>query len=315
VSITTEQAGKLSHCLPIEEHQFMIRIARIFVLLLLGLIAFSLLPAADAATISTLSVTCTRTRVEGSTEVRARYVRVQVTLASDLSRTLVTEVVRVGRDRNYSASLTYPRQPQNTLLIISVGEWDGSQYLRPATLLSSACNRHGGSQPTPAPSPTIIMPPFTPTPIETTPAPTLNFTPAPTMPYTPTPIDTTPPPTGEYAPAPTPTPVLGDFYTQQWTITPTLMYDSCGIAPTYNSFTATFVYDLSWTLVGVGYGTNMHYWMSPPVTGPYIGQTTVGDALYTLDLFFDGPDVVVAFESVTQGGCSWQYRWDGVKQS
>jgi hypothetical protein len=292
----------------------MIRIVRVFVLLLVSIVIFSLLPAADAATITNLSVTCARTRVEGDTEVRSRYVRVQVSLASDLSQTLATQVVRVGRDRHYSASLNYHRQPENTLLVVSVGEWDGSQYLRPATLVSAACNRHGGTQPTPPPTPTIIMPPATPTPIGATPIPTMAFTPVPTLEFTPTQVETTPPPTGEYTPAPTPTPVLGDFYNLQWAITPTLMYDSCGIAPANAPFTAQFVYDTSWTLVGVGYGFDMHYWMSPPVTGPYIGQTTVGDALYTLDLFFDTPDVVVAFESVTQGDCHWQYRWDGVKQ-
>jgi hypothetical protein len=290
----------------------MVRITRILALaLLLGALILALLPNAQAATISSLRATCTRTRVEGFTEVRSRYVRVQVTLASDLSHVLATKVERIGRNQHYNVSLNYPRQPENTRLIVSVGEWDGSQYLLPATLIGIDCNRHGGitsptpvptptpfdatplptwtpSEPTPFPTPTLVEPPFTPTPYE--------------PPFTPTP----------YEPPATPTPVLGDFYTQEWAITPTLMYDSCNIAPPNSAFNAWLVFDTTWLLVGVGYG-DMHYWMSPPVTGPYIGQTTVGDALYTLDLFLNMPDSLTAFESVTQGDCIWQYRWDGVK--
>ncbi|MFN8371408.1 MAG: hypothetical protein U0694_00815 [Anaerolineae bacterium] len=346
-------------------------------MLLLALWALSLLPAVDAAAVSSLRVTCVRTRIEGVTEVSARYVRVQVTLASDLTNVLASRVVRVGRNQRFSATLNYPRQREGTLLVVSAGEWDGSQYLRPATISSAACSSSGNTTPTVPPPPTLFptptwVPTLPPTPqngiayftadrtsIEEGGCVTLSYWVVGAQSVTlfgsnwtgqpevindnPNQRIVCPSAAGGYVPGqpvtytlnavlldgssvsasvtiqvgtlptPAPTPVLGDFYTLQWAITPTLMYDTCGIAPAQTSFTATLVYDTSWTLVGVGYGSNMHYWMSPPVTGPYLGQTSVGDTQYTLDLYFNASDVLVAFEAVTRGTCIWQYRWDGTK--
>jgi hypothetical protein len=149
-------------------------VAALIALCLVGLIVQTV----NAATITNLTVTCRRTTIEGSIEVRARFVRVQVTPADNLNHTLDTQVVRVRADGTYSAALRYPRQPDGTLLIISAGEWDGRQYVRPATLTSQHC---GQFVPTPVPSGTFIptVPPYTPFPTPFTPEPSPTFAPPP----------------------------------------------------------------------------------------------------------------------------------------
>lgn len=116
----------------------------------------------SAATAETLSVTCTRTRIKGQIDIEADSVRVQIVLASNLMEVVAAKVVSVKADGQYSAALSYPRFTADTLLIVSVGEWDTAQerYLMPATTQSRYCNPRGGKSPVDAP---LVPPPATPT--------------------------------------------------------------------------------------------------------------------------------------------------------
>jgi hypothetical protein len=136
------------------------RVSLIIVLILAVMGVIQVAPDAEAATVNNLQVRCDQTQVIGNTEVSAPYVRIQIALASNLTKILASEVVPVKSQNDflhskgtgvYSAQLSYPRQPEGTLLVIAVGEWDGKQYLKPATMSSRAC--HADSlPPTPVPS-------------------------------------------------------------------------------------------------------------------------------------------------------------------
>ena len=166
------------------------------ILIVVGTQILSVSPAL-AATITNLKVTCQQVTVVGKTEVNTSYVKVSVVLASNLGTVLAQQVVptkpRAGS--NYFASLNIRRAhlAEGTRVIIAVGEWDGTKFLRPATIVGADCNRDGGStQPTPVPSPTLVLSQtFVPSPTwiasstpPPTPAPTSTF--VPTLPPTPT---------------------------------------------------------------------------------------------------------------------------------
>jgi hypothetical protein len=106
-----------------------------------------------AATIDKINVTCQFVKLGGKTEVNAPYVRVQVALASDLTKVIAQQVVstRPYAGTVYHASLDIRKShlAEGTLLIISAGEWDGTHYLRPATLISQQCSHSGVPTPTP----------------------------------------------------------------------------------------------------------------------------------------------------------------------
>lgn len=175
-------------------------LAALLALLLVGLVVQTV----NAATITTLAVRCQYTLVRGSIEVSAPFVRVQVVRADDLSNVLETRVVQVRGDGSYAALLQYTAQPHGTGLIVSVGEWDGANYVQPATLVGRNCGQ--SSTATPIPSPTIT-PSFTPIPPTQVP-PTVVITPG-TLP--PTLVPTTgstvvPSPTHTSTPRPTFTP-------------------------------------------------------------------------------------------------------------
>ena len=86
-----------------------------------------------------VNVTCSQTQVRGSIyQPLAPNVRVDVSLASDLTVKLASTVVPIV-DINYSATLNYVLQSPNTRLIVSIGEWDGTQYVRPAQLFGRDC--------------------------------------------------------------------------------------------------------------------------------------------------------------------------------
>lgn len=117
---------------------------------------------AQAASIDVLRVTCSRTTLRGRTELAAPFVRIQVVLASDLTVKLADQVVAVRNraDARYRVVVDYWQQVEGTQLIISVGEWDGQQYLRPATMVGRACRGGGGrASATPLPSFTPTFPP------------------------------------------------------------------------------------------------------------------------------------------------------------
>ncbi|MBA3868740.1 MAG: hypothetical protein H0X30_06275 [Anaerolineae bacterium] len=169
------------------------------VLLLLVGAQMVLVSPALAATIDKIDVSCRFVSVQGKTEVNAPYVRVQVALASDLTRVIAQQVVptRPRRGADYKANLDIRRAhlADGTMLVISVGEWDGTHYLRPATITSAEC----GHASTPAPTPTLVgsatLPlTFTPTFVA---SPTFIMPPTPTPIASPSfpPVSPTPPPT------------------------------------------------------------------------------------------------------------------------
>lgn len=150
------------------------------VLIVVAMQIVSVSPAL-AATITNLKVTCQQVTVAGKTEVNTSYVKVSVVLASNLGTVLAQQVVltkpRAGA--NYFASLNIRRAhlAEGTRVVIAVGEWDGTRYLRPATIIGADCSRDSGAEPpTPAPSPTMVST-LPPTPI---PSPTFISTPPPT---------------------------------------------------------------------------------------------------------------------------------------
>lgn len=95
--------------------------------------------SAHAATVSKTVVGCSRTIAKGKVETRAPFVRATVTLASDLTHQLASKVVPVRRDGSYKVAMSYPSQAKGTQIILAVGEWDGTQYVQPATTLGKAC--------------------------------------------------------------------------------------------------------------------------------------------------------------------------------
>jgi hypothetical protein len=159
----------------------------IVALLVVGVL-FTRTSPADAATIDKLYVTCSQVIVAGKTEVIAPFVKVQVALASDLTSIIAQKVVstrpRFGADYRAVLDLSPSHLPDGTLLVISVGEWNGVRYLKPARITSRYCS---GGNPLPTPVPTSTLPGGTPlpTPISGTPLPT----PVPTS------VSGTPPPT------------------------------------------------------------------------------------------------------------------------
>jgi hypothetical protein len=130
--------------------------------------AILIAPRARAATVDHLRVRCNVATVQGKIEVDAPYVRIQIALASNLTTSLASDVFPVQNKGTYSARLDYPAQAEGTLLVVAVGEWDGQQYVRPATITSQAC-AGGGVSPdvTPTPPSTPILPTPTPYPLAT----------------------------------------------------------------------------------------------------------------------------------------------------
>jgi hypothetical protein len=179
----------------------------VVMVVLLGTQIFSVSPTL-AATINNLYATCQFVGVRGKTEVNTSYVRVQVVLASDLTRVLAQQVVstRSLAGSTYTALLDIHQAhlAEGTHIIISAGEWDGIKYLRPATLIGVDCNHNGGNQQlTPVPSPTLIVT----QPATLPPTPVASFTPTlvVTQPPTPTPIKSPTFPPVSPTPPPTPT--------------------------------------------------------------------------------------------------------------
>jgi len=168
-------------------------------LIVLGTQILSVSPT-RAATIADLIVTCQRVTISGRTEVNTSYVKVTVVLASNLGTVLAQQVVstRPRTGAIYRANLDIRRAhlAEGTRVIIAVGEWDGTKFLLPATIIGADCNRYGGTPlPTPMPSPTLVVSPtfvgtLPPTPI---PSPTFVGTLPPTPIPSPTFVSTLPP--------------------------------------------------------------------------------------------------------------------------
>jgi len=181
------------------------------VMLLLGGVQLLNVPPALAATIDNLNATCQYVTVRGKTEVNTSFVRVQVVLASNLTTVISQQVVptrpRAGAAYKAVLDIRKAHLTEGTLLVISVGEWDGTRYLRPATLTSIECNHNGGTRlPTPTPLPTLVASPTfvgTLPPTYTPPSSTLPPM-SPTPPPTDGPFPTNPPPPATPTPPPIP---------------------------------------------------------------------------------------------------------------
>ena len=187
------------------------------VMLLLGGVQLLNVPPALAATIDNLYATCQSVTVRGKTEVNTSFVRVQVVLASNLTNVITQQVVptrpRAGAAYKAVLDIRKAHLTEGTLLVISVGEWDGTRYLRPATLTGIECNRNGGTRiPTPTPLPTLVASPTWVV------SPTFGPSPTPTLVGTLPPMSPTPPPTDGPFPTnppppatPTPPPIPPTF--------------------------------------------------------------------------------------------------------
>lgn len=293
-------------------------------LTMVGMVAlhFASVAPARAATIESLTVTCSTTMASGKTEVAAPFVRLQVVLASNLTTRLAAQVVAVLPQAGaaYQISADYAQQADGTLLVVTVGEWDGSHYLRPATITSRHCTPNEDVTAAPIATTSISQTP-TPT-LETseTPAPTATAVPAEDYDFTPTPTPLEIPSPPAYS---SPTPVLGDFYTQTWIVTRTKLEDDCRVASFGDTLTVTLILDTSFRLVGVvywevAYGDNQ-FWMDL-VGSDYIGITRGKDTAailritYTSDTTFTGEEKHVGDLTSAQSSCIFTYAWQGVKQ-
>lgn len=140
-----------------------------------GLMLVSVVPT-SAATIGELTLTDCRTLVvKGTTEVNTSFVRVQVVLASNLGILVTQKVVRTrpraGASYVARLSLRKAHLEAGTHVIISVGEWDGTQYLVAANITGADCD--AGKVITPMPDMTL-------SPDEITRTPAAGMTPTPT---------------------------------------------------------------------------------------------------------------------------------------
>ncbi len=108
----------------------------------------------QAASITDITVTCQYVTVSGKTEVNTSYVRVQVVLGSDLTQVLSQQVVktrpRAGASYRAKLKISQAHLAEGTHVVIAVGEWDGTKYLRPATLTGADCGTTNAVTPTPA---------------------------------------------------------------------------------------------------------------------------------------------------------------------
>jgi len=130
-------------------------------LILVGTQIVNVSPA-RAATIADLIVTCQRVTISGTTEVNTSYVKVTIVLASNLGTVLAQQVVstrpRAGAIYRANLDIRKAHLAEGTRVIIAVGEWDGTKFLLPSTIMGADCNRYGGTPiPTPIASPTLVV--------------------------------------------------------------------------------------------------------------------------------------------------------------
>lgn len=112
--------------------------------------------AVQAASISDITVTCQTVTVSGKTEVNTSYVRVQVVLGSDLTQVLSQQVVktrpRAGASYQAKLKISQAHLAEGTHVVIAVSEWDGTKYLRPATMTGADCTKERNGTPTITPT-------------------------------------------------------------------------------------------------------------------------------------------------------------------
>jgi hypothetical protein len=95
---------------------------------------------AFCTTPTTIVATCSWMRVSGCVTMTAPWVRVTAWTAAYPITQIGEAVGLVQPDGSYSVTVSYPAQPEGTHLLGSYGEWDGSWWLRPATLFGADCS-------------------------------------------------------------------------------------------------------------------------------------------------------------------------------
>jgi serine/threonine protein kinase len=82
---------------------------------------------------------CSSVAIHGTVSVKlANTVRANIVISSDLSKSIASQTVPLNGS-TYDMVVAYPPQPFGTTLIVSVGQWDGSKYVRPANIASGRC--------------------------------------------------------------------------------------------------------------------------------------------------------------------------------
>jgi hypothetical protein len=84
-------------------------------------------------------VTCSWTGVSGRIDPSIPYMRLTISQSNPIKE-IGAVVVPVQPDGSFSAIATYPLQPEGSLLIGAIGEWDGSWWLNPARTFSAYCS-------------------------------------------------------------------------------------------------------------------------------------------------------------------------------
>lgn len=251
----------------------------------------------DAAQVDYVRINCERAIVQGQLDVPAPFVRITVTVASDLSAPIAETEVMPDEDSMYEATVTYPRQPDGTRLILSVGEWDGEAYLQPATLNSYVCGNVNPATVTPnMPYPSPTYPPLTP-----------SLSP-PTNVYMPTPA-----PTITFVPQPSPTYVRGVFPDQIVLADITLQYNTCS---NFQSFTfsqdVTLYYSSSGALIGARREDRIYPIQTGFYPNQHSGRVEFREATYVLDVYFDDVGGFYANEEIRwDSGCIEYFTWMG----
>lgn len=118
----------------------------------------------QAVNSTVITVNCTNVYVVGVTTLAAPYIRVTVSLASDLNVTLAKRVIRVRNivGAKFYVQLNFRPQPVGTRLIVAVGEWNGTAYMQPTTLVGKECGvrpPNATSVPTLTPSASTVTTP------------------------------------------------------------------------------------------------------------------------------------------------------------
>src|SRR5690349_8258237 len=92
----------------------------------------------------TASVRCNLATVTGHIDSDAPYLYITVAPVSDLSQILATKVVRVRPDGNYNAHINFPRQAENSYLMVTVAQWDGQDAIGVPYWIDYTCSQSGG---------------------------------------------------------------------------------------------------------------------------------------------------------------------------
>lgn len=246
-------------------------------------------------------INCQRAIIRGTIDVPASYVRLTVSLASDLSQTLAEEIIILDGD-TFETTLAYDLQPDGTRLILAVGEWDGEAYIQPATLSSYVCGNINPTEETLfAPYPT-----YTPSPAPPTPIPTQSYlSPNQSMMATQNYVETYIPPTMTLVPVTYPDRIHYANITFQ--------SNSCTSFATFTfNQEVTLFFSSSGGLIGARREDRIYPIQAGFYPNQYVGRIEFREAVYTLQLYFNEYDGFYAHEEIAwNSGCIEYFDWMG----